>query len=66
MFEKPRHAYLRRHVTMRGPARSVGRSSRVSSRWHGTVSALLVLLVVPVQFAHAQPVGRYVRLILAN
>ena len=28
------------------------------------VSALLVLLVVPVQFAHAQPVGRYVRLIL--
>ena len=48
---------------MRGPAR---RSSRVSSRWHGTslvVSALLVLLVVPVQFAHAQPVGRYVRLV---
>ena len=52
---------------MRGPARSVGRSSGVSSRWHGTslvVSALLVLLLVPVQFAHAQPVGRYVRLIL--
>ena len=52
---------------MRGPARSVGRSSRVSSRWHGTslvVSALLVLLLVPVQFAHAQLVGRYVRLIL--
>ncbi len=53
---------------MRGPARSVGRSPRVSSRWHGTllvVSALLVLLVVPVQFARAQqPVGRYVRLIL--
>jgi hypothetical protein len=50
---------------MRGPARSVGRSPRVSSRWHGTllvVSALLVLLVVPVQFAHAQPAGRYVRL----
>ena len=52
---------------MRGPARSVGRSSGVSSRWHGTslvVSALLVLLLVPVQFAHAQLVGRYVRLIL--
>ena len=53
---------------MRGPARGVGESSRVSSRWYGTsrvVRALLVLLVVPVQFARAQqPMGRYVRLIL--